>query len=84
MSCVCITGSENRPLVFVLTDGSGRTAQSRLHSTTRILERAGATPGPVYGRFSDAAIYAAMLSGQPEVFLSLLEEIAGRIDRGEN
>jgi len=35
---------KTRPLVFVLTDGSGRTAQSRLHSTTRILERAGATP----------------------------------------
>lgn len=68
-----------RPLVLVLTDGSGRTAQSRLASTTRILEQAGAAPGPVYGRFSDAAIYDAILSGRQEVFLSLLEEIADEL-----
>ena len=33
---------KTRPLMLVLTDGSGRTAQSRLASTTRILEQAGA------------------------------------------
>jgi hypothetical protein len=33
---------KTRPLVLVLTDGSGRTTQSRLASTTRILEQAGA------------------------------------------
>jgi len=70
---------KTRPLVLVLTDGSGRTAQSRLASTTRILEQAGATPGPVYGRFSDATIYDAILSGRQEVFLSLLEEIADEL-----
>src|SRR5260221_8686768 len=31
---------KTRPLVLVLTDGSGRTAQSRLASTTRILKQA--------------------------------------------
>ena len=65
-----------RPATLVLTDGSGRTAKSRLASTTKILERAGAKPGPVYGRFTDAAIYHAMLAGERDVFLVLLEEIA--------
>jgi AcrR family transcriptional regulator len=65
-----------RPATLVLTDGSGRTAQSRLASTTKILERAGVKPGPVYGRFTDAAIYQAMLAGERAVFLALLEEIA--------
>lgn len=65
-----------RPATLVLTDGSGRTAKSRLASTTKILHAAGAKPGPVYGRFTDAAIYGAMLAGQREVFLTLLEEVA--------
>jgi hypothetical protein len=65
-----------RPATLVLTDGSGRTAKSRLDSTTKILTDAGAKPGPVYGRFTDAAIYNAMLAGQRDVFLALLEEVA--------
>jgi hypothetical protein len=74
-----------QPATLVLTDGSGRTLQSRLGSTTQILERAGAKPGPVYGRFTDAAIYGAMLEGRHEVFIALLEEminwlVAARID----
>jgi len=66
----------SKPKTLVLTDGSGRTAKSRLPSTTKILEAAGAKPGPVYGRFTDAAIYDAMLKGEHEVFLKLLDEIA--------
>ena len=65
-----------RPLVFVLTDGSGRTAQSRLASTSKILAQTGATPGLIFGRFTDASLYAALLGGQREVILSLLDELA--------
>jgi hypothetical protein len=36
-----------QPLVFVLTDGSGRSNQSRLASTTKILNRAGAKQGSI-------------------------------------
>lgn len=71
-----------RPLVLVLTDGSGRTTQSRLSSTTRILRATGARAGDVYGRFTDAAIYAAMLNGRQEVFTGLMCEMA-RIFDGE-
>jgi len=74
-----------KPATLVLTDGSGRTLRSRLESTTKILQCAGATAGPVYGRFSDADIYQAMLAGKLDVFLALMEEVvdwlvAERID----
>jgi len=42
-----------RPLVFVLTDGSGRTNQSRLESTTEIVNHTGVKLGCIYGRLSD-------------------------------
>jgi hypothetical protein len=65
-----------RPVVFVLTDGSGHQDRSRLASTTAILERAGATPGSIYGRLSDRELYRAILAGDVELFASLAEELA--------
>jgi hypothetical protein len=74
-----------RPLVFVLTDGSGRSKQSRLASTTTILKQTGAKPGPIYGRLTDAAAYAAIINHQFDLFLGLTQElcealVAERID----
>src|SRR3954447_2801474 len=60
-----------RPLVFVLTDGSGHTGVSRLASTTAVLERAGATPGAIYGRLSDPEVYRAILDGNVDLFAGL-------------
>ena len=51
-----------RPSVFVLTDGSGRSTQSRLDSTTKLLNQTGAKSGSVYGRLTDAESYAAILN----------------------
>jgi hypothetical protein len=65
-----------RPLVLVLTDGSGHSGRSRLASTTTVLERAGAVPGPVYGRLSDQALYRAVLGGDADLFAALADEIA--------
>lgn len=65
-----------KPQVLVLTDGSGRTNLSRLASTTKILQRAGAKPGPVYGRFTDAALYDVMLNGKHAVAVDLVKEVA--------
>ncbi|MGE0128099.1 MAG: hypothetical protein AB7U82_08465 [Blastocatellales bacterium] len=48
-----------RPLVFVLTDGSGRSGKSRLDWTTQVLERAGVERGRVYGRLTDLEEYVA-------------------------
>jgi hypothetical protein len=64
------------PVVMLLTDGSGSSGRSRVSSTTALLERAGARPGDVYGRFTDAEIYAAILKHDSSLFISLAEELA--------
>ena len=74
-----------RPLVFVFTDGSGRSNQSRLASTTKILNQAGAKRGRIYGRLTDAAAYAAILNHEFDLFVGLARELceafaAERID----
>ncbi len=65
-----------RPLVCVLTDGSGSTGVSRLASTSAVLAAAGATPGPIYGRFTDRELYAAIRQGSAEPFLKLAQTLA--------
>jgi hypothetical protein len=65
----------------VLTDGSGHTGTSRLASTTAVLERAGATPGSIYGRLSDREIYRAILDGDLDLFAALAGELAEALDR---
>jgi len=64
------------PLVCVLTDGSGHSMPSRLASTTEVLARVAARPGPVYGRLTDRALYAAVLAGDATAFCALAEELA--------
>lgn len=73
------------PLVFVLTDGSGRLNQSRLASTTKILNQTGARSGAIYGRLTDTEAYAAILKHQYDLFVGLARElckalVAERID----
>jgi len=72
-----------RPLVFVLTDGSGRTNRSRLDSTTKILGQAGAKPGCIYGRLSDHAAYAAILDHEFDLFIRLAKELAEALTTGQ-
>ncbi|MDX6612051.1 MAG: hypothetical protein QOD75_1237 [Blastocatellia bacterium] len=66
---------ETRPLVFVLTDGSGRSDQSRLASTTKILDQTGACAGGIYGRLTDAAAYGALLNHDFDLFRDLAREL---------
>lgn len=65
-----------RPLVCVLTDGSGSSSRSRLAATTALLARLGATPGPIYGRLTDRALYAALLAGDHALLTALAAELA--------
>jgi hypothetical protein len=74
-----------RPVVFALTDGSGRSKQSRLASTTRVLNQTGAKSGSIYGRLTDAEGYAAILNHDFDLFVGLARElceafVAERID----
>jgi hypothetical protein len=68
-----------RPLVMVLTDGSGHAGVSRLPSTAALLARAGATPGAVFGRFTDVQLYRLLLDRRTAVFADLAEELADAI-----
>ena len=71
-----------RPVVHVLTDGSGSDRESRIASTTVLLDKAGARPGSIYGRMSDREIYAAMLAGDHARFIALAEELAATFVTG--
>lgn len=64
------------PRVFVLTDGSGREGVPRLERTTAVLAQAGATAGPLFGRYSDATIYDWILDADAGVFVNLAHELA--------
>jgi hypothetical protein len=68
-----------RPLVFILTDGSGHDGRSRLASTSRVLKNAGAAPGSIYGRLSDRDLYQALLDRDFELFLGLADELAATL-----
>jgi len=65
-----------RPLVFVFTDGSGRTNRPRLESTTKILDQASAKRGCIYGRLTDQDAYAAILDREVDLFIKLAKELA--------
>lgn len=82
---LCVYGwlETARPHVFVLTDGSGRTATSRLDSTTKILFSVGASPGSIYGRFTDQNLYAAILQGDFALFERLVSELTEALVREE-
>ena len=68
--------------------GAGASAGLRAHrwlrplqrvavpSTTTVLEGAGARPGAIYGRFTDAAFYAALLEHDFPLFTGLTGELA--------
>jgi AcrR family transcriptional regulator len=64
------------PIYCCLTDGSGGRAASRVASTTRLLARVGATPGPVYARYADKAIYRLLIEKRVGVFVALAQELA--------
>src|SRR5260370_1251930 len=67
---------ESLPRVFVLTDGSGHSNQSRLGSTTKILKHVGARPGGIYGRLTDFEGYAALLNQELDLFVEFARELA--------
>ena len=68
--------SRSRPLVAVLTDGSGNSGESRIDSTTRVLEATDAQPAGFYGGFTDAQCYAGLLARDGDLFVGMAEELA--------
>jgi hypothetical protein len=72
---------KTRPIVIVLTDGSGHTGKPRIASTSTLIERAGATAGSIFGRVSDVELYRALLDENVGLFLGLVDELSGIISR---
>ena len=68
-----------RPMVFVLTDGSGRTHRSRLDSTTSVLRAANCDRGSIYGRWTDRSVYEALQHGNARPFVDVARELAAAL-----
>ena len=66
-----------KPLVAVLTDGSGHHGASRLELSRRLMESAGARVSAVYGVVSDREMYRAILEQDLALFLGLADQLAG-------
>jgi hypothetical protein len=64
------------PVVYVLTDGGGRLGEPRLSHTSALLERTGCTPGAVFGRLTDLALYDAILTGDVAMIEAITLELA--------
>lgn len=87
---------EVRPVVLILTDGSGSSKCSRLEASRALVEEAGATVGRIFGRFPDKRLYeiirnqdVATVTGLADELLATLEEnsadvIAGDMQEGFN
>ena len=75
---LCVYGwlERERPRVFVLTDGSGRSQQSRVASTDAVLSAVGAEPGAIYARLTDVEFYAAILDHDFDLLTGLADELA--------
>ncbi|MBC7929598.1 MAG: hypothetical protein H7Z38_03425 [Rubrivivax sp.] len=67
---------QQRPLVFVLTDGAGRAGQPRIAATAEYLKKFGMLPGCIFGRFTDTEVYRLVLARDFDPFLRLSEELA--------
>ena len=65
-----------RPVVFVLTDGSGSKGASRLEKTKMIIHNTGSKEGSVMGKFSDKKIYELILGKNQGIFYNLALDLA--------
>ena len=59
----------HRPVVILLTDGSGSTAAARTRFSAECCHRAGAAPGTVFGTIPDRVWYAAVLAADAAIFV---------------
>src|SRR4051794_24140970 len=64
--------SQHRPLVYVITDGSGQRGVSRLQSTESVLRAAGSKPAEIFGHIADRRIYRAILDADSAFFIAIL------------
>jgi hypothetical protein len=71
--------SRAKPRVCVLTNGAGADGQPRIEFTETLLRDAGATPGSIFGRFTDNESYAWLFDRNVDVIDALVHEVAEEI-----
>lgn len=71
--------NKSKPVIFLLTDGSGSKGRSNLGTSLDILEMTGADRGAIFGRYSDQEIYARLRGHDHWFFVSLADELAFHI-----
>jgi len=64
-----------KPLVFVVTDGSGRDSGPRIDASARLLAGGLGRRASVFGRWTDRELYNALYEGRPGPFLTLRDEL---------
>jgi hypothetical protein len=68
-----------RPVVAVMTDGSGSTGASRLAETRALLAHMGARPASVFGAITDGEAYQALMLADPHPFQLFADRLAVEI-----
>lgn len=64
-----------KPLVIVLTDGSGNNGKSRTHKSREIFEQHNCKISSIFGKYTDRHMYEKMLIKDTEFFKSLKADI---------
>ena len=73
----------SRPEIFILTDGSGRSGESRLAATSRMLTDMKIKAGNIYGNFTEQSFYNSVLNQELAFFNEIAEELAGAFKRSK-
>ncbi|HUJ13157.1 MAG TPA: hypothetical protein VL284_05130 [Thermoanaerobaculia bacterium] len=68
-----------KPVVHVVTDGSGHTGEGRLEMTAEFVRACGARAGAIFGALSDRAAYQMILACNTTLLLWLVTKLAAAI-----
>lgn len=81
---------EARPVVLILTDGSGSSKSSRLEASRELVQEAGGTVGRIFGRYPDRGLYEIIrnqdlsaVTGLADELLATLEECHADVIAGD-
>lgn len=72
----------HKPVVYLLTDGSGGKMKSRTHYSKDVIHRAGGRSGAVFGEISDKDWYDSILNHRSELFINVINTIVDDIPAG--
>jgi hypothetical protein len=73
--------SRSKPLVHVLTDGSGHNAAPRLTQSAEGLRGLGAGTGRVFGRLTDREAYTMIMEGDVSKLLAIVDDLAADLEQ---